>query len=322
MTADRQIVVPLAHGIHARPAAAISAMAKLHVAEVSLIAANGRANAKSPVALMALGVRRHDPVTVSAFGSDAVAAVERVVKLILSGIDEPAPVESVALASAAAQPADTGGVVKRLMGVTAAPGMAIGIAARLVAPEIIVEADGAGVPEETSALAAALVKVKARTETLAASGPRQHRAILGAHLAFLDDPELAAAAQRLIDQGRSAGAAWRGAVEGYVAVLRGVGDARLAERVDDLIDLERQVLLALSGETEAKMVLPDDAFLLADDLLPSQLMGLDASRLAGLCTARGGPTSHMAILAAAMNIPALVAVGARVSLAGSERGQV
>ncbi len=95
--------------------------------------------------------------------------------------------------------------------------------------------------------------------------------------------------------------------------LRGVGDARLAERVDDLIDLERQVLLALSGEAEHAILLPRGAILLADDLLPSQLIGLGAGQLAGICTARGGPTSHVAILAAAMNLPALVAAGPGVS---------
>ena len=91
-----------------------------------------------------------------------------------------------------------------------------------------------------------------------------------------------------------------------------LSDARLAERVDDLIDLERQVLLALTGTLDAAPDIPAGAILLADDLLPSQLMGLDAGQLAGLCTARGGPTSHVAILAAAMNLPAMVAVGAGV----------
>jgi phosphocarrier protein FPr/phosphocarrier protein len=51
---------------------------------------------------------------------------------------------------------------------------------------------------------------------------------------------------------------------------------------------------------------------LADELLPSQFIALDAARVAGICTARGGPTSHVAILAAALNIPMLVAAGAAV----------
>jgi phosphocarrier protein FPr/phosphocarrier protein len=58
--------------------------------------------------------------------------------------------------------------------------------------------------------------------------------------------------------------------------------------------------------------LPERAILIAEDLKPSQLVSLDATRLAGICLAAGGPTSHVAILAAAMGIPALVALGPSV----------
>ncbi|OYX67751.1 MAG: phosphoenolpyruvate--protein phosphotransferase, partial [Caulobacter sp. 32-67-35] len=119
-------------------------------------------------------------------------------------------------------------------------------------------------------------------------------------------------ARALIDQGKSAGFAWRKAVGGYVDALRGLGDRRLAERVDDLVDLERQVLRALTGEEDSVAIMAAGSILLADELLPSQLMGVDPSLVAGFCTARGGPTSHVAILAAAMGIPALVAVGGAV----------
>jgi len=101
-------------------------------------------------------------------------------------------------------------------------------------------------------------------------------------------------------------------VDAYVQLLKGVGDPRIAERVDDLIDLERQVLLALSGVPEPAIDLPDAAILIADDLLPSQLMAVMAGRLAGIATARGGPTSHVAILAAALGLPAVVALGETV----------
>jgi phosphocarrier protein FPr/phosphocarrier protein len=87
----------------------------------------------------------------------------------------------------------------------------------------------------------------------------------------------------------------------------------MAERRADLLDIERQVLQVLSGApTDAQAALPERAIVLADDLLPSHLLALDSTRLAGLCTARGGPTSHVSILAASMGVPAVVAVGASV----------
>ena len=310
----RDVVVPLLHGVHARPAAAIAAVAKIFAADVSLIARGKSANAKSPVALMTLGVGRDDAVTVSATGADADAAVEAVATLILSGIDELAPAEAKTEPAAPdSTPTAPATIPSQLKGVCAAPGLAIGPAFHLRAAVIEIDPQGRGVTPETEALADAIALAKTRIEAQAEGGGKQRRAILGAHLAFLDDPELAGAAHGLIGEGQSAGAAWRGAINGYVRMLRGLSDPRLSERVDDLIDLERQVLLALTGAAEAALDVPAGAILLADDLLPSQLMGLDAAGLVGICTARGGPTSHVAILAAAMNLPAIVAAGPDVA---------
>jgi phosphocarrier protein FPr/phosphocarrier protein len=102
-------------------------------------------------------------------------------------------------------------------------------------------------------------------------------------------------------------------VRASIAALRDLGDTLLAERADDLLDLESQVLAALAGETgSAAVELPERAIVLADELLPSQLIALDAARIAGIGTARGGATSHVAILAAAMDKPMLVGLGAAI----------
>ncbi len=310
---SRSIVVPLAHGIHARPAATIAAEAKRHLSEISVALGGKTANARSPVALMALGVRRGDEIAINACGSDSEAAAQATADLILHGIEEDDATSAEPLAGPAPVLAPpSASAPSRLTGVTAAPGLAIGVAAHLAAPEIVIEDHAPEPLTEGRRLDAALAKVKSRLESLAASSSPQQRSVLGAHLAFLDDPELVQGAHGLIGRGASAGRAWKQAVDGYIALMRGAGDARMAERVDDLVDLQRQVLLALSGKTHEPPPLPEGAILLADDLLPSQLIGLDPARLAGVCTARGGPTSHVAILAASMNIPALVAAGPSV----------
>ena len=310
ISAERSVLVPLAHGVHARPAAAIAAAARQFRAEASLSLGDRSAKAISPMAVMALGIGRGDQITLSAVGPDAEAAVEALSELILHGITEDHPVP--AAPAAPVRPAPAKGDALRLTGVTAAPGLAIGVAAHLAAPEIVIEDQAVDPGVENRRLDAALAKVKAHLESVAASSSPQQRSIIGAHLAFLEDPELVQAARGLIGQGRSAGRAWKQAVDGYIALVRAAGDARIAERVDDLVDLQRQVLLALSGGVHQSAPLPEGAVLLAEDLLPSQLIGLDSGRLAGVCTARGGPTSHVAILAASMNIPALVAMGPAV----------
>jgi phosphocarrier protein FPr/phosphocarrier protein len=312
----REVVVPLVHGIHARPAARIAETARRFAAEVAIVAVNRRASAKSPVGVMSLAVRHGDTVTVVASGVDADFAIAALVELIEGGMGEGGPVAAPS-ATVAVEPVIETGPVELpkdgvLRGVLAAPGLAIGKAVRLSSAEIIVREAGDGVAVEQTALSEALAKVRGRLETAAAKGDKARKSILGAHLAFLEDPELSSGARALIDQGKSAGFAWRKAVGGYVDALRGLGDRRLAERVDDLVDLERQVLRALIGEEESVATLAAGSILLADELLPSQLMGIEPGSVAGFCMARGGPTSHVAILAAAMGIPALVAVGAAV----------
>jgi phosphocarrier protein FPr/phosphocarrier protein len=306
---SRDLIVPLAHGIHARPAARIAECARAFVAEVALVAGERRSSAKSPVGVMSLAIRHGAAIRVVASGVDAAQALAAVVDLIEGGMGEgaeaPPAAPAVVEAPRAAAPSEPG----LLRGVMAAPGLAIGQAVRFVSVDIAVVEVGVGEAAERAGLDGALAQVRARLATAASKGDAARKAILGAHLAFLDDPELAANAHRLIGEGKSAGFAWRKAVGGYVEALRGLGDRRLAERVDDLIDLERQVLRALAGEEDEARSLPPGAILLADELLPSQLMGLDAGQVAGICTAKGGPTSHVAILAAAMGLPAVVAAG-------------
>src|SRR5262249_22081500 len=122
--------------------------------------------------------------------------------------------------------------------------------------------------------------------------------------------ELIATARQFIETGKSAGYAWRSALREAIDALRALDDPRMAERADDLLDLESRVLSVLGGAlASAAPQLPSDSILIANELLPSHLVALDASTLAGICLAAGGATSHVAIIAAAMDIPTLVAAG-------------
>jgi phosphoenolpyruvate-protein phosphotransferase len=98
-----------------------------------------------------------------------------------------------------------------------------------------------------------------------------------------------------------------------VRPLESLADPHLAARADDLRDLELQLLDLLDGPAGPEIAqLPDRAILVTQDLLPSQLLSLDASRIAGICTVSRAATSHVAILAAAMDIPMLAGVDAAV----------
>lgn len=308
----RDVIVPLAHGIHARPAATLANGAKRFGCEIALVLDGRRVNAKSVVALMSLGVRKDARVTVAATGPDARKAVDTLADLIAAGLGE-APGEAAAPVTTTALVVQESGDPKRIRGVSAAPGLAIGPVAHLKLSEIAVAEKGVGIAHEAAELARALADVRGRLEASAGSGDRNRQGILAAHIALLDDPELVESARCAIAEGKSAGFAWRHAVRNYARMLESLKDALLNERVQDLLDLERQVLIALTGTAnEALFDIPRGAILVARELLPSQLLAVAERGIAGFCTAGGGPTAHVAILAAGMNIPAVVSAGERV----------
>jgi phosphoenolpyruvate-protein phosphotransferase len=317
----RQVRVALEHGIHARPAAQIVSAVKGLAGEVSLAAQGRSANARSAVALMKLGVRKGDEVQVRAAGRDAGSAVTAIAALLTSAHAAKGPPRGTPKPTSAPPPAPSPPMELHsgaaLPGVIASRGLAAGQAVRLAVREIEVTRAGAGIGHETLQFDQARTQVRARLQATRASASAMAQEIVAAHLELLDDPELTEGAQALIAGGSSASYAWRQAIRGSIESLIALGDPRMAERVDDLLDLERQVLLALAGNAGAVLQeLPREAIVLAEELLPSQLVALDATRLAGIALAAGGATSHVAILAAAMGIPALVALGAAVRRIG------
>ena len=306
-----EVVVPLEHGIHARPAAMLAHSIKAFASDVTLRGARTHGQRKEPSGydVARCAQRRH--------GDESTPAVRmrarrwpRWKSRIRDGYRKPDETPS-RVKAASPRAVQKDGEIK---GVIACRGLAAGHAVLLERPEIHVEEAGIGVSDERKRLERALERVKARLQGLAGSHQQAQREIVGAHVAFLEDPELLASAGNWIERGKSAGYAWRATLRANIDALRASGDDRIAERVDDLLDLESQVLLSLAENSPdlPAVELPERAILLAGDLLPSQLVSLDASRLAGICVASGGATSHVAILAAAMDIPTLVAMGPAV----------
>lgn len=302
---EQAVTLSLPHGIHARPAARIGEAVRGFEAEVHLLHGDKRGDARSTVALLALGTKFGDEVVVQARGDDAEAALAAVVALLATDMGEGTPATAAPAPVIAAEPLRAG----QIGGVIASPGLASGPAARLRQVEIAVAREGRGGAHERSALIAARGAVRERIAARAEAADGSVAAVMQAHLALIDDPELLTAAENRIADGHSAGFAWRGAIHDQIDAIRATGNAHLIERVDDLVDIERQLLATLTGAPIEGATVPAGAIVVADDLLPSQLVTLAAAKPAGICLARGGPTSHVAILCAGMGLPALVAIG-------------
>jgi phosphocarrier protein FPr/phosphocarrier protein len=305
------MVMALEHGLHARPAARIATCAKHFAAGLKLRAHGREANARSPVSLMTLGLSQSDPFEILASGEDAQAAASGLADFIRNLSEESSPPRPAPAPAKAMARMDAG---QAIGGVCAVPGLAMGPACHWRVPDPPVAEEGAGIEAERGALAQGLAEVRSWLMRRMEGSGRTDRAIAEAHLALLDDEDLLAAARHWVAEGKSAGAAWRTAVRDVAERLRSTGNPLLDQRVDDLLDLERQVILSLAGGAPAPaLAIPEGAIVLAETLLPSDWMALDKARLAGLCIAGGGPTSHVAIMAAAAGVPSLVAAGRGIS---------
>ncbi len=304
----RELVVYHAHGLHARPAALVAGALRTVAADVRVHAHGRSANARSAVSLMGLGIRARDAIVVEARGSDAARALT-VATPLLAGSEQQAQPASASVPATSKRIVDD----RILEGVVASRGIALGRAVHLEQEALQVTELGQGVAREKAELEYARGLVRTHLHALSSRASAVGREVIEAHLQFIDDVDLIERALVEIARGKSASFAWRAAVRDSVQALSALQDPRMKERVADLLDIESQVLRALRGEPVAQSrALPENAILIAEDLKPSQVVALDAARITGLCTARGGPTSHVAILAAAMGVPALVALGESV----------
>jgi phosphoenolpyruvate-protein phosphotransferase len=130
--------------------------------------------------------------------------------------------------------------------------------------------------------------------------------IFDAHLLILQDPELLAGVRtRIFDQKMNAALAWDRGIREVAAAYDALADAYLQRRAQDVADVGGQVLLALLGQTEGEITFEQPVILLAHDLTPTQIARLDLKKVLGIATILGGPTSHSAILARSLGIPAL-----------------
>ncbi|MEQ8937050.1 MAG: phosphoenolpyruvate--protein phosphotransferase, partial [Amphiplicatus sp.] len=198
-----------------------------------------------------------------------------------------------------------------LKGVTAASGAASGRVLRIESSAREIEEKGAGPAAERRALDAAMRKLRVHLDANAQSTKGQQKEVLSAHLALLDDECLREETLALIEQDKSAAFAWRAATRAQMSALQALDDPLLAERADDLLDIERQIVAFLGGDSpdggEEKAA---GAIIVARELYPSQFIRFAEAGAAGICLTGGGPTSHVSILAGEKGIPALVAVEA------------
>ena len=131
------------------------------------------------------------------------------------------------------------------------------------------------------------------------------------HIELFDDVLLVAAVERNISEGRvNAETAVRRAMGEFREVFARMKDAYLRERARDLDDIERRILRVLTSTEETTLSQIDrPSIIVADDLTPSETVSLRRDFVLGFATDRGSTTSHVALLARALGIPAVAGLG-------------
>ena len=312
---SEQISLPNPAGLHARPAAALVKIAKEYCAVIELSCGEKRVAAKSLTAILNLGTRQGSVIQVHANGADARDALSELVPAIRAGLgeegvtaaanDQPALVEEPSLLFPPSHDQQL------LKGVSASPGFAIGVIHQLEEQRYDIPGERQSTDIELALLADAIVIAADQLQTLQTelekSEPEKAK-IFTAHIELLGDPELSDVSNTLIKDGANAASAWLQTVDSQVAQLKSLDNALLAERASDLRDVGYRVLRILLGIEESALELPEQCILVAEDLTPSDTANLDKNKVIGFVTTGGGATSHSAILARSMNIPAIAGI--------------
>ncbi len=203
-------------------------------------------------------------------------------------------------------------------GIAVSPGVAIG-------PAVLFGVESFGIPQRfvsVDAIEAEIARFQSALKTVQKGIEEneelasdrlgdEYAAIFRAHSMMLGDPRLCEEIEGLIrTKCFSPAFASSRVLHNYARKFQNLGSSYLAERATDVFDLEKRLLRALRGEQRSELAhLTEPAIILAHNLTPSETASLDPKFVLGFATEAGGRTSHTAILAGALELPAIVGLG-------------
>ena len=310
----------LPNGLHARPASSLVRNTQQWHSSITLHNLRNRreANGKSVLSLIAADVGFHDTCTLVIEGKDAQEALKKIRQFVIN--------ELPACDSLLEESDDTQWLPPSLLnidldachGQSTGEGWARGTPFCLKEYRFLPGEDHAvysGVTGERLRLLGALKQVKQLLRDAIDNAELvAEREVLNAHLALAGDPDFRARLLEHVDNGLSVVESIEATLEHFSQILESGESSYLRDRVIDIRDLCDQILRLSygSGRLFSPDVLVQDSICLADNLTPSQFLGLDKRYLKGVVLQTGGKASHTVLLARARGIPVIVgAKGAR-----------
>jgi phosphoenolpyruvate-protein phosphotransferase/dihydroxyacetone kinase phosphotransfer subunit len=326
-----EVIVPNPTGLHARPAARFVRTAMRFDAQITVqnvTHGRPRANAKSMMEVANRGTAwQGERIRIAAQGDDAEEALKALQALVEGGFGEmeaveeqppaeaPTPEPEPSPAPPAPAPRETG----KLQGIPASEGFAVAPAFIHHPPALDVEHRTASdVSDEISRLRDALQEAREQLTDLqkdVAERDEDVAEIFEFQRMMLEDPTLVDSIEEQIRASRSnAEAAVERVIDEWVGRFETGEDTLMRLRAADVRDAGSRVLRILLGVAEEQPLsaLPEPVVVVAEDLTPSDTARMNREKVQALCTAGGGATSHVAILARMWNLPAVVGLGQKV----------
>ena len=205
--------------------------------------------------------------------------------------------------------------MKQMRGTGASAGIGIGSAviveeAQLVIEQRVVTDVDAELERFKGTLEKAVEETNTLSQTLAERVGEKEAEILQGHIMLLSDPMLTGEIENAIKAGTNAEAAIETVCTMYADMFASMDDELMQQRATDMRDIKTRMQKILLGIRSVDIAsLPAGSILVAKDLTPSMTAGINPANVVGIVTELGGRTSHSAILARALEIPAVVAVG-------------
>ena len=206
----------------------------------------------------------------------------------------------------------------RIQGISGSRGVAVGNVYRYIQEEIVIPdytvADDK-VEEEIGMFAAAMAATLKQLDTIRQKaldemGPEE-AAIFEAHMQIAQDPSLSDGIKSLVESSHSnVVAATAQTIDTFANIFLGMEDPYMRERGADIKDIGDRLMRNMLGMNPRGLShISGEVILVAQDLAPSDTASLDKNVVKGIVTAAGGPTSHAAIMARTLEIPAVMGVG-------------
>ena len=219
----------------------------------------------------------------------------------------------------------------RIQGISGSRGVAVGNVYRYIQEEIVIPDYTVAedkVEEEIGKFAAAMAATLKQLDTirqkaLEEMGPEE-AAIFEAHMQIAQDPSLSDGIKSLVEVSHTnVVAATAQTIETFANIFLGMEDAYMRERGADIKDIGDRLMRNMLGMNPRGLShISGEVILVAQDLAPSDTASLDKNVVKGIVTAAGGPTSHAAIMARTLEIPAVMGVGDIESFVDGDRAVV